>query len=129
MQCWPSGRTFDEKLAEMKRAHAAEIGETINTVEAINEATLRLQNRTVTIRTVHATQYRTSASGPEVFSPSRAAPTGTNGSSGGGTDAKALARAVADALEGTRVDVDGRQLGRLVTRHQPLAVAELGGRR
>ena len=52
-----------------------------------------------------------------------------NGSSGGGMDAKALARAVADALEGTEIKVDGRKLGRLTVRHQPLAVAELGGRR
>ena len=73
--------------------------------------------------------YMVGERGPELFVPSRSGRIEPNGSSGGAVDAKALAKAVADALEGTRVDVDGRQLGRLVVRHQPLAVAELGGRR
>ena len=68
-------------------------------------------------------------SGPEMFVPSRPGGTNPQGSRGGGVDAKALGKAVADALGGTRVEVDGRQLGRLTVRHQPLAVAELGGRR
>ena len=74
-------------------------------------------------------RYRVGERGPEDFIPSRSGRIEPNGSSGGGVDAKALAKAVADALHGTRVDVDGRQLGRLTIRHQPLAVAELGGRR
>ena len=75
-------------------------------------------------------RYRVGERGPEDFVPSRSGRIEPNGSSsGGGVDAKALAKAVADALHGTRVDVDGRQLGRLTIRHQPLAVAELGGRR
>ena len=75
-------------------------------------------------------RYLVGEAGPEMFVPSRSGRIDANGSSGGGgVDAKALAKAVADALEGSRVDVDGRQLGRLVTRHQPIAVAELGGRR
>ena len=73
--------------------------------------------------------YMVGERGPELFVPSRSGRIEPNGSSGGGVDAKALAKAVADALQGTRVDVDGRQLGRLVVRHQPLAAAELGGRR
>ena len=74
--------------------------------------------------------YMVGERGPELFVPSRSGRIEPNGSSGGGgVDAKALAKAVADALHGTRVDVDGRQLGRLTIRHQPLAVAELGGRR
>ena len=74
--------------------------------------------------------YLVGEDGPERFVPSRSGRIEPNGSSGGGgVDAKALAKAVADALHGTRVDVDGRQLGRLTIRHQPLAVAELGGRR
>ena len=73
--------------------------------------------------------YLVGEGGPEMFIPSRSGRIQPHGSSGGGVDAKALAKAVASALEGTRVDVDGRQLGRLVTRHQPIAVAELGGRR
>ena len=74
-------------------------------------------------------QYLVGERGPEMFVPSRSGRIEPNGSSGGGVDAKALAKAVADALHGTRVDVDGRQLGRLTIRHQPLAAAELGGRR
>ena len=73
--------------------------------------------------------YMVGERGPELFVPSRSGRIEPHGSSGGGVDAKALAKAVADALQGTRVDVDGRQLGRLVVRHQPLAAAELGGRR
>ena len=68
--------------------------------------------------------------GPEDFIPSQSGRIDPNVSSGGGgVDAKALGRAVADALEGVKITVDGRQLGRLTVRHQPLAVAELGGRR
>ena len=52
-----------------------------------------------------------------------------HGSSSGGASAKDLARAVAESLEGMAVNVDGRKLGRLTIRHQPLAIAELGGRR
>ena len=74
--------------------------------------------------------YMVGERGPELFVPSRSGRIDPNVSSGGGgVDAKELAKAVADALQGTRVDVDGRQLGRLVVRHQPLAAAELGGRR
>ena len=67
--------------------------------------------------------------GPEMFVPSQSGRIEPNGSSGGGVDAKAIGRAVANALEGTEIKVDGRKLGRLTVRHQPLAVAELGGRR
>ena len=73
--------------------------------------------------------YVVGEAGPERFIPSRSGRIEPHGSSGGGVDAKALARAVADALEGTEIKVDGRKLGRLTVRHQPLAVAELGGRR
>ena len=80
---------------------------------------------------VHAgKRYLVGERGPEMFIPSRSGQIQAHGSRGGGVDSKALGKAVADALQGTRVEVDGRQLGRLtVTRHQPLAVAELGGRR
>ena len=75
--------------------------------------------------------YLVGERGPEMFVPSQTGRIDPNGSSGSGSgvDAKALGRAVADALEGTRVEVDGRKLGRLTVRHQPLAMAELGGRR
>ena len=73
-------------------------------------------------------RYLVGERGPEMFVPSQSGSIEPNGSSGG-VDAKDLARAVAGALEGTRVEVDGRQLGRLTIRHQPMAVAELGGRR
>ena len=73
--------------------------------------------------------YVVGEGGPEMFVPSSSGRIVPNGGSGGGMDSKGLARAVADALEGTRIDVDGRRLGRLTVRHQPLAVAELGGRR
>ena len=75
--------------------------------------------------------YLVGERGPEMFVPSQSGRIDPNGSSGSGSgvDAKALGRAVADALEGTRVEVDGRKLGRLTVRHQPLAMAELGGRR
>ena len=76
---------------------------------------------------------RVGEGGPETFVPSqrgRIEPHGSRGgSSGGGLNAKEFARAVADALEGMKMEVDGRKLGRLVIRHQPLAVTELGGRR
>ena len=73
--------------------------------------------------------YMVGERGPELFVPSRSGRIEPNGASGGGVDAKALAKAVADALEGTQMTVDGRQFGRLVVRNQPLAAAELGGRR
>ena len=116
-------------------------------VQKINAETAKLKNRTVVISTVHQTatvdaparqhggpvsagrSYMVGEGGPEMFVPSQSGRIEPNGSRGSGVDAKALARAVADALEGTRMDVDGRQLGRLVSRHQPLAIAELGGRR
>ena len=132
---------FDQKLTDMKEAHANELGETITHVETINEATLQLRDRTVTIRTVHVTEHRSSLGstpaarqhsvgevGPEIFVPAQSGSSESNPSSGG-VDAKAVGRAVADALEGTEIKVDGRKLGRLTVRHQPLAVAELGGRR
>ena len=71
--------------------------------------------------------------GPETFIPSqrgRIEPHGSSGgSSGGGMDAKEFARAVATALEGVKIEVDGRKLGRLTIRHEKLAITELGGRR
>ena len=73
-------------------------------------------------------RYLVGERGPEMFVPSRSGRIDP-GSRGGGADAKDLARAVKDALNGVKVETDGRQLGRLVVRHQPLAVAELGGRR
>ena len=75
-------------------------------------------------------RYRVGERGPEDFIPSRSGRIEPNGSSGGGgVDAKELAKAVSAGLDGAQIKVDGRQLGRLVVRHQPLAVAELGGRR
>ena len=158
---------FDQKLRDMKIAHAAALGETLTFVDRINETTFRLKDRTVTIRTVHVTEHRTPTivptrgrqvagggaedddidalqhggpvrsgrrylvgeAGPEMFVPSQGGRIEPHGTSGGGIDAKALGRAVADALEGTEIKVDGRKLGRLTVRHQPLAIAELGGRR
>ena len=68
--------------------------------------------------------------GPELFIPSQGGRIDPNVSSaGGGANAKELAAAVSEALQNTRIEVDGRQLGRLTIRHQPIAVAELGGRR
>ena len=67
--------------------------------------------------------------GPEIFIPSQSGRIDPNVSNSGGVDAKAIGRAVAAALEGTEIKVDGRKLGRLTVRHQPLAIAELGGRR
>ena len=74
-------------------------------------------------------RYLVGEAGPELFVPSRSGRIDPNVSSGGGVDAKALAKAVSAGLDGAQIKVDGRQLGRLVVRHQPLAVAELGGRR
>ena len=74
-------------------------------------------------------RYKVGEAGPEMFIPSERGRIEPHGSSGGGVDAKALGRAVAESLEGMAVNVDGRKLGRLTVRHQPLAVAELGGRR
>ena len=74
--------------------------------------------------------YMVGERGPELFVPSRSGRIDPNVSSGGGgVDAKEIAKAVADALHGTKMDMDGRQFGRLVVRHQQLAIAELGGRR
>ena len=74
--------------------------------------------------------YLVGERGPELFVPSRSGRIDPNVSSGGGGgDAKEIAKAVKDALDGVRMDVDGRQFGRLAVRHQPLAAAELGGRR
>ena len=73
--------------------------------------------------------YMVGERGPELFVPSRSGRIEPNGSSGGGASAKDIARAVKDALEGMAMNIDGRKLGRLTVRHQPLAVAELGGRR
>ena len=68
--------------------------------------------------------------GPELFIPSQSGRIDPNVSSaGGGVNAKELAKAVSEALQNTRIEVDGRQFGRLSIRHQPIAVAELGGRR
>ena len=68
--------------------------------------------------------------GPELFIPSQGGRIDPNVSSaGGGVNAKELAAAVSEALQNTRIEVDGRQFGRLSIRHQPIAVAELGGRR
>ena len=68
--------------------------------------------------------------GPELFIPSQSGRIDPNVSgAGGGVNAKELAAAVSEALQNTRIEVDGRQLGRLTIRHQPIAVAELGGRR
>ena len=74
-------------------------------------------------------KYRVGETGPEMFVSSERGRIEPNGSSGGGMDAKALGQAVANALEGTEIKVDGRKLGRLTVRHQPLAATELGGRR
>ena len=73
--------------------------------------------------------YRVGEAGPETFVPSQSGRIEPNGSRGGTVDPRIIARAIKDALEGTSMNVDGRQLGRLTVRHQPLAVAELGGRR
>ena len=73
--------------------------------------------------------YMVGERGPELFVPSRSGRIDPNVSSGGGVDAKAIGKAVSDALQGMKMEVDGRQLGRAVVRHQSLAVAELGGRR
>ena len=74
-------------------------------------------------------RYRVGEGGPEMFIPSERGRIEPHGSSGGGASAKDLARAVAESLEGMAVNVDGRKLGRLTIRHQPLAIAELGGQR
>ena len=68
--------------------------------------------------------------GPELFIPSQGGRIDPNVSgAGGGVDAKAIAEAVAKGLQGAKFEADGRQFGRLTIRHQPIAVAELGGRR
>ena len=51
--------------------------------------------------------------GPELFIPSQSGRIDPNVSSaGGGVNAKELAKAVSEALQNTRIEVDGRQLGR-----------------
>ena len=74
-------------------------------------------------------RYMVGEAGPEMFVPSSSGRIEPNGSGGGTVDPRILARAIKDALEGTAMNVDGRKLGRLTVRHQPLAVTELGGRR
>ena len=75
-------------------------------------------------------RYVVGEGGPEMFIPSRSGRIEPNGSATGGSlDPRAMARAIKDALDGTAVEMDGRKFGRLVVRHQPLAAAELGGRR
>ena len=71
--------------------------------------------------------YMVGERGPELFVPSRSGRIEPNGSSGGGgVDAKAvLPRPSLTPSKVTRMDVDGRQFGRLVVRNQPLAAAEL----
>ena len=105
----------------------------VTELKGIRSNTSELQGIVSAIRESASSQSTSLSSvsgrGPEMFVPSRSGRIEPNGSSGGAVDAKALARAVADALEGTRMDVDGRQFGRLVVRNQPLAAAELGGRR
>ena len=74
--------------------------------------------------------YMVGEVGPERFIPSERGRIDPHGSRGdGGVDIKDLARAVAEAMDGVKMDVDGRDFGRLVVRHQPRAAAELGGRR
>ena len=74
--------------------------------------------------------YFVGEAGRELFVPSRSGRIEPNGSiGGGGVDAKEIAKAVADAIHGTKMEVDGRQFARLVVRHHQTAVAELGGRR
>ena len=65
-------------------------------------------------------RYRVGERGPEDFIPSQSGRIDPNVSrGGGGVDAKALGRAVADALEGVKITVDGRQLGRLTVLASP----------
>ena len=73
--------------------------------------------------------YMVGEAGPERFIPSARGRIEPHGNGGGTVDPRVLARAIKDSLEGTAIEVDGRKLGRLTIRHQPLAVAELGGRR
>ena len=77
-------------------------------------------------------RYRVGERGPEDFIPSqpgRIAPNSTGGGSGASFTAKDIAKAVAEAMQGVTWEVDGRKIGRAFVRHQPLAAAELGGRR
>ena len=73
--------------------------------------------------------YIVGEAGPEMFVPSGSGRIEPNSSSGATVDPRILARAIKDALQDTSVQVDGRRLGRLTIRHQPIAVTELGGRR
>ena len=73
--------------------------------------------------------YVVGEAGPEMFVPSGSGRIEPNSSSGATVDPRILARAIKDALQDTAVQVDGRRLGRLTIRHQPIAVTELGGRR
>ena len=87
----------------------AGVDATARSVQDINAETAKLKNRTVTIRTVH---QGVSTAGPAMFVPSQPGSAKPRDPSGGGVDAKALGKAVADALDGTKVEVDGRKLGR-----------------
>ena len=108
-------------LAELKAIHK----NTDGLVESIQSIPKGLTSKDLSLAMAN-----TRRSGPEMFVPSNSGRIEPNGSSGGATvDPRILARAIKDALGDTAVEVDGRRLGRLVTRHQPLAIAELGGRR
>ena len=109
----------DKRLTELRAIHT----NTSGLIGAIKSIPKGLTSKDLSLAMANA------RGGPEMFVPSQSGRIEPNGSSGGGVDAKALGKAVAKALEGTRIEVDGRKLGRLTVRHQPLAVTELGGRR
>ena len=130
------GVSGDIRLAELQAIHVNTNGLTAGGSSRLTELRAIHANTnglTAAIKSIPADsiQVRVSSAGPRVFVPSsQSGPASTpNGSSGGGVDAKAVGRAVATALEGTEIKVDGRKLGRLTVRHQPLAMTELGGRR
>ena len=75
------------------------------------------------------TRQPTVGSGPEAFISSGPGFGQAHVPPGGGVDAKDVGKAVKEALQDIKVEVDGRKFGRVVVRHQPVAVAELGGRR
>ena len=117
------GVSGSSRLTELQAIHA-------NT----NGLTASGSSRLAELKAIHANTNGLTAAirsipGPERFVPLRSGRIDPNGSSGGGADAKDIGQAVKDAIQGMKMDVDGRQLGRLVVRHQPLAAAELGGRR
>ena len=109
----------DKRLTELRAIHT----NTSGLIGAIQSIPKGLTSKDLSLAMANA------RGGPEMFVPSQSGRIEPNGSSGGGVDAKALGKAVAKALEGTRIQVDGRKLGRLTVRHQPLAITELGGRR